>query len=157
MNMSKIGQKRYSTIVIWYHCASFLLMITCCYPINFGFFFFQVDIFSFKYLLFPLHSNNHWTLVVGNTKKKSLMYYDSLNGSHELSVSNIETMTVSLMVQCLYVFIPTESLTLAWCIFSVSLGVPQRGTLRQKGERTASVESNTLLRYACAQIYECLH
>ena len=40
----------------------------------------HVDIFAFKYLLFPIHLPGHWIMVAVDVEKKEVGYYDSRNG-----------------------------------------------------------------------------
>lgn len=40
----------------------------------------KVDIFSFDYILIPLHLGMHWTLASINCKKRRISYYDSMGG-----------------------------------------------------------------------------
>lgn len=41
----------------------------------------KVDIFSFDFLLVPVHLGNHWCLAVIDFEQKKISYYDSLRGS----------------------------------------------------------------------------
>jgi len=55
-----------------------------------------VDIFDYRYIFFPVHKNKHWSLVVANVPEKRLHYYDSMNGSGEMTHSDKEILNVSL-------------------------------------------------------------
>lgn len=41
----------------------------------------KVDIFSFDYLLIPVHLGNHWCLAIIDFPDRTISYYDSLGGS----------------------------------------------------------------------------
>ncbi|XP_041366433.1 sentrin-specific protease 1-like [Gigantopelta aegis] len=42
----------------------------------------KVDIFSYDYILIPVHLGMHWCLAVIDFKKKSIFYYDSMGGTN---------------------------------------------------------------------------
>ena len=42
-----------------------------------------MDIFSKRFVFFPMNDNNHWTLAVADIRIKTLLYFDSLSRARE--------------------------------------------------------------------------
>jgi len=82
------------------------------------------DIFSVEKVFFPIHSSNHWFLVVANMKQKVIKCYDSLDSDRSGSDKVLSEIKVYLRME--HESKKKTALPVEWSIIRSSESVPKQ-------------------------------